>query len=189
MDWDNSYYTMSDENNYTIWSFLKKLWTEGKVYRGNDVVPWSGRSGTSYSQMEIIEGRKLVAHQSVFVRFPIKGRENEYLLVWTTTPWTLSSNVVVGVNVNLDYVKLKAQDGSIYYFAKENLEFKRLEKQFKEKKQWVELGGAGILRPFPAAIIGSVSIAIGAITYSKNVIYTVGKQICPLDDFSALIPS
>ncbi|SVA29696.1 uncharacterized protein METZ01_LOCUS82550, partial [marine metagenome] len=132
------YYTMSDENNYTIWSFLKKLWTEGKVYRGNDVVPWSGRSGTSYSQMEIIEGRKLVAHQSVFVRFPIKGRENEYLLVWTTTPWTLSSNVVVGVNVNLDYVKLKAHDGSIYYFAKENLEFKRLEKQFKEKKQWVE---------------------------------------------------
>ena len=138
MDWDNSYYTMSDENNYTIWSFLKKLWTEGKVYRGTDVVPWSGRSGTSYSQMEIIEGRKLVAHKSVFVRFPIKGRENEYLLVWTTTPWTLTSNVVVGVNVNLDYIKLKAQDGSIYYFAKENLEFKRLEKQFKEKKQWIE---------------------------------------------------
>jgi len=138
MDWDNSYYTMSDENNYTIWSFLKKLWTEGKVYRGNDVVPWSGRSGTSYSQMEIIEGRKLVAHKSVFVRFPIKDRDNEYLLVWTTTPWTLSSNVVVGVNVNLDYLKLQAQDGSIYYFAKENLEFQRLEKQFKDKKQWVE---------------------------------------------------
>ena len=138
MDWDNSYYTMSDENNYTIWSFLKKLWTEGKVYRGNDVVPWSGRSGTSYSQMEIIEGRKLVAHQAVFVRFPIKERENEYLLVWTTTPWTLSSNVVVGVNVNLDYLKLRAQDGSIYYFAKENLVFQRLEKQFKDKKQWVK---------------------------------------------------
>jgi len=138
MDWDNSYYTMSDENNYTIWSFLKKLWSEGKVYRGNDVVPWSGRSGTSYSQMEIIEGRKLVSHKSVFVRFPIKDRENEYLLVWTTTPWTLSSNVVVGVNVNLDYVKLKAQDGSLYYFAKENLEFQRLNKQFKDKKQWVE---------------------------------------------------
>ncbi|MBT3180765.1 MAG: isoleucine--tRNA ligase [Candidatus Marinimicrobia bacterium] len=138
MDWDNSYYTMSDENNYTIWSFLKKLWSEGKIYRGNDVVPWSGRSGTSYSQMEIIEGRKLVAHKSVFVRFPIKGRENEYLLVWTTTPWTLSSNVVVGVNVNLDYVKLKAHDGSFYYFAKENLEFQRLDKQFKDKKQWVE---------------------------------------------------
>ena len=138
MDWDNSYYTMSDENNYTIWAFLKKLWLEKKIYRGSDVVPWSGRSGTSYSQMEIIEGRKLVSHTSVFVRFPIKGREKEYLLVWTTTPWTLSSNVVVGVNVNLDYVKIEASDGSIYYFAKENLEFQRLEKQFKEKKQWLE---------------------------------------------------
>ena len=138
MDWDNSYYTMSDENNYTIWSFLKKLWTEGKVYRGTDVVPWSGRSGTSYSQMEIIEGRKLVAHKSVFVRFPIKNRDNEFLLIWTTTPWTLSSNVVVGINKDLDYVKLKTKDGSIYYFAKDNLEFQRLEKQFNEKKQWVD---------------------------------------------------
>ena len=138
MDWENSYFTMSDENNYTIWAFLKKLYNEGKVYRGNDVVPWSGRSGTSYSQMEIVEGRKLVAHKSVFVRFPIKGRNQEYLLVWTTTPWTLSSNIVVGVNVDLDYVKLKSNDGSIYYFAKENLEYQRLERQFKEKKQWVK---------------------------------------------------
>ena len=138
MDWDNSYYTMSDENNYMIWTFLKKLWVEGKIYKGHDVVPWSGRSGTSYSQMEIIEGRKLVSHKSVFVRFPIEDKENEYLLIWTTTPWTLSSNVVVGVNVDLDYVKLKSFDGSIYYLAEENLEYKRLDKQFKEKKQWID---------------------------------------------------
>ncbi len=138
MDWDNSYYTMSEENNYTIWSFLKKLFEKGKIYRGSDVVPWSGRSGTSYSQMEIIEGRKLVAHRSVFVRFKLKNRDNEYLLVWTTTPWTLTSNVAAAVNVKLDYVKCKADDGSIYYFAKENLEFKRLDKQFKEKKQWID---------------------------------------------------
>ena len=138
MDWENSYYTMSDENNYTIWSFLKKLWEEGKIYKGSDVVPWSGRSGTSYSQMEIIEGRKLVAHTSVFVRFPIRDKKNEFLLVWTTTPWTLSSNVVVGININLEYVRIKTPNDEIYYFAKENLDFKRLEKQFKEKKQWVK---------------------------------------------------
>ena len=138
MDWENSYFTMSDENNYTIWSFLKKLFDKGKIYKGTDVVPWSGRSGTSYSQMEIIEGRKLVAHDSVFVRFPIKGRDNEYLLVWTTTPWTLTSNVAVACNVKLDYVKLEANDGSFYYFAKENLEFKRLEKQFQDKKLWID---------------------------------------------------
>ncbi len=138
MDWDNSYFTMSDENNYTIWAFLKKLFERGKVYKGTDVVPWSGRSGTSYSQMEIIEGRKLVAHKSVFVRFPLLDRDNEYLLVWTTTPWTLTSNVVAGINGKLDYVKVKASDGSLYYFAEENLEFQRLEKQFKEKSQWIE---------------------------------------------------
>ncbi len=138
MDWENSYFTMSDENNYTIWYFLKRLWEKGKIYKGNDVVPWSGRSGTSYSQMEIIEGRKLVTHRSVFVRFQIKDRENEFLLVWTTTPWTLSSNVVLGVNVNLDYIKLKAADDSIYYFAEENLEFHRLDKQFEDKNQWIK---------------------------------------------------
>ena len=138
MDWDNSYYTMSDENNYTIWSFLKKLFNQNKIYRGTDVVPWSGRSGTSYSQMEIIEGRKLVAHRSVFVKFPLLDKENEYLLVWTTTPWTLTSNISAAVNINLDYLKLESDDGSIYYFAKENFKFQRLEKQFKEKKLWVE---------------------------------------------------
>ncbi len=138
MDWDNSYFTMSDENNYTIWAFLKKLFEKGKIYRGKDVVPWSGRSGTSYSQMEIIEGRKLVAHDSIFVRFPLKNRENEFLLVWTTTPWTLTSNVAAAVNKNLNYLKVKAVDGSFYYFAEENLKYQRLDKQFKEKKQWVE---------------------------------------------------
>ena len=83
--------------------------------------------------MEIIEGRKLVSHKAVFVRFPIRDRENEYLLIWTTTPWTLTSNVIAGVNKNLDYVKVKASDDSIYYFAKENLEFKRyIPKYLKE---------------------------------------------------------
>ena len=88
--------------------------------------------------MEIIEGRKLVPHTSVFVRFPLKDRANEYILVWTTTPWTLTSNVAAAVNVRIDYVKLQAFDGAIYYFAKENLEFQRLEKQFNDKKQWIK---------------------------------------------------
>ena len=132
-----SYFTFSDENNYTIWALLKKLWQEGWLYRGTDVVPWGGRSGTSYSQMEVIEGRKLVAHQSVFVRFPLKGREDEYLLIWTTTPWTLTSNVAAAVNANLNYVKLRAADGAVYYFAKDNLKYQRLDRAYKSG-QWVE---------------------------------------------------
>jgi len=133
MDWDNSYFTMSEENNYTIWTFLKKCHELGHLYKGTDVMPWSGRAGCAYSHMEIAEGRKLVAHTAVFVRFPIRGRENEYLLVWTTTPWTLTSNTGCAVNGDLEYVKLRAKkDGAVYYFAKENLNYKRLEKEFKE---------------------------------------------------------
>lgn len=134
-----SYFTFSTENNLTIWDFLKRCHARGKVYRGSDVMPWSGRSGTAYSQMEVIEGRKLVAHTAVFVKFPLIDRPGENLLVWTTTPWTLSSNVAAAVNADLEYVALRARhDGEIYYFAKDNLEFARLERQFKEKKEWIE---------------------------------------------------
>jgi isoleucyl-tRNA synthetase len=164
-EWGGSYFTFSTENNETIWTFLKKCFTRGKVYQGHDVMPWSGRGGSAYSQMEIAEGRKLTTHKSVFVRFPIRSKgasagatagspssagadaantagqagsgtqavENEYLLIWTTTPWTLTSNVAVMVNPDLDYVKLKSErDGAVYYFAKDNLNFKRLEREFKE---------------------------------------------------------
>ena len=132
-EWGGSYFTFSTENNETIWAFLKKCHQRGKIYRGTDVMPWSGRSGSAYSQMEVAEGRKLTTHQSVFVRFPLVDRENEYLLVWTTTPWTLTSNVAAAVNPQLEYVKLQAKkDGATYYFAKENLEFQRLAKEFKE---------------------------------------------------------
>ena len=138
MDWDNSYYTMSDDNNYAIWSFLKKLFEKDKIYRGTDVVPWSGRSGTSYSQMEIIEGRKLTVHKGVFVKFPLKNHKNENLLIWTTTPWTLSSNIAVAINTKLNYAKISIPDGSIYYVAENNLKFQRLAKEFSEKKNWVK---------------------------------------------------
>ena len=133
MDWTDSYFTMSDENNYTIWSMLKKCHELGYLYRGTDVMPWSGRAGCAYSHMEIAEGRRLVAHTSVFVRFPIRGRDNEYLLIWTTTPWTLTSNTGAAVSAELEYVKVRAKkDGALYYFAAENLEYQRLAKEYKE---------------------------------------------------------
>ena len=138
MDWENSYYTMSEENNYAIWAFLKKLFEDDKIYRGTDVVPWSGRSGTSYSQMEIIEGRKLTVHKGVFVKFAINERSNEHILIWTTTPWTLSSNIAVAVNKKINYAKVQIQDGTIFYVAETNLKYQRLNKEFSEKKNWVE---------------------------------------------------
>ncbi|UCG15230.1 MAG: class I tRNA ligase family protein [Phycisphaerales bacterium] len=133
MDWNNSYYTMTDANNYAIWAFLRKCHQHGYLYKGTDVMPWSGKAGCAYSHMEIAEGRKLVTHTSVFVRFPIRGRQNEYLLIWTTTPWTLTSNTGAAVSSELDYVRLRAnKDGAVYYFAADNLKYQRLETQFKE---------------------------------------------------------
>lgn len=86
MDWDReedwakpagqrrSYFTMSDENNYTIWAFLKKCHHRGLVYRGYDAMPWCPRCSVGLSQMEMAEGYQLVAHRAVFVRFPLRGR-------------------------------------------------------------------------------------------------------------------
>ena len=116
MDWDNSYYTMSDENNYTIWQFLKKCHDRGLIYLGRDSMPWCPRCGTGISQHEMHEGYKEVTEDSVIVRLPIRGRDGEYLLVWTTTPWTLSSNVACAVHPELDYAKVR-QDGDVYYLA------------------------------------------------------------------------
>ncbi|MBT4865552.1 MAG: class I tRNA ligase family protein, partial [Planctomycetaceae bacterium] len=133
-EWGGSYFTFSTENNETIWTFLKKCFERGKVYRGHDVMPWSGRGGSAYSQMEVADGRKLTTHESVFVRFPLIDRDaNEFLLVWTTTPWTLTSNVACAVNPDLDYVKLRSKrDDAVYYFAADNLDFQRLGSEFKD---------------------------------------------------------
>jgi isoleucyl-tRNA synthetase len=121
-----SYFTFSDENNYTIWAFLKKCHSEGFLYRGHDVMPWCGRCGTGLSQMEVAEGRQITTHTSVFVRFPIRGQEKTALLVWTTTPWTLTSNVAVAVNPELTYLKVRQGDW-MYYVAKGNYEHDRLQ--------------------------------------------------------------
>ncbi len=122
MDWDNSYFTMADENNYTIWMFLKKCHDKGWIYKGNDVMPWCTRCGTALSEHEIAtEGYKEVKHPSITVRFPIRGREKESLLVWTTTPWTLTSNVAAAVHPELDYLKIK-QGGEILYLAETGID-------------------------------------------------------------------
>jgi len=125
-EYGGSYFTFSDENNYTIWSFLKKCHREGFIYRGHDVMPWCGRCGTGLSQMEVAEGRQITTHTAVFVRFPIKGREKTALLIWTTTPWTLTSNVAVAVNPEVTYLKVRHGDWE-YYVAKGNFERERVQ--------------------------------------------------------------
>ena len=104
MYWENSYYTMSDENNYAIWHFLKKCHEKGYLYKGHDCVPWCPRCGTAISQHEILsEEYREIYHESVYLKLPIINSEfkNSFLLVWTTTPWTLPGNVAVAVNDKL----------------------------------------------------------------------------------------
>lgn len=117
MDWANSYYTMSDENNYMVWAFLKKAHQQGWVYKGHDSVPWCPRCGTAISQHEILtEEYQELTHKSVYLMYPLMGHKNEYLLVWTTTPWTLPANVAVAVNPKLNYLKVE-QAGKIFYIV------------------------------------------------------------------------
>ncbi|HBY93662.1 MAG TPA: isoleucine--tRNA ligase, partial [Chloroflexi bacterium] len=114
-----SYFTFSNENNYQIWGFLKKCHERGWLYKGTDVMPWCARCGTGISQHEIVtDGYKELTHDSVFLRFPLVGRDQEALLVWTTTPWTLTSNVAAAVGPELTYVKVRHADGWTYYLAR-----------------------------------------------------------------------
>lgn len=119
MDWDNSYYTLSDDNNYMIWHFLKVAYENGWIYKGADSVPWCPRCETAISQHEMLtEDYKELTHESVYLAFPIIGKNDEYLLVWTTTPWTVPANIAIAVDVDLEYA-LVQKDKYKYWIARE----------------------------------------------------------------------
>jgi isoleucyl-tRNA synthetase len=105
MDWDNDYYTFSDTNIEYIWRFLKAVHDRGWLYKGHRSTQWCPRCGTSLSQHEQTGEDKYaeLTHPSVYIRFPLKGREGESLVVWTTTPWTLPANVAAAVKPDAEY--------------------------------------------------------------------------------------
>jgi isoleucyl-tRNA synthetase len=104
MDWDNDYHTFSDTNIEYIWRFLKAVHERGWLYKGHRSTPWCPRCGTSISQHELFAGEyKELEHPSLYVRFPLKGRQGESLVVWTTTPWTLPANVAAAVRPDAEY--------------------------------------------------------------------------------------
>ena len=146
MDWENSYYTMSDENNYAIWSFLKKCKEKGYLYKGRDSVPWCPRCGTAISQHEILtEEYKELTHKSVFVKMPVVGEKNTYFLVWTTTPWTLPGNVALAVNKDFEYVKVQDKNKDVYIVLKDKVDLvengKVIEKIKGKKLEGMEYEG------------------------------------------------
>lgn len=112
MDWGNDYYTMSNENNYTIWYFLKKVWQDGNLYKGRDSVPWCPRCGTAISQHEILsEEYKELIHRSVVFKLPVKGNQKKFLLAWTTTPWTIPGNAALVVDPKISYWEMVDPEG------------------------------------------------------------------------------
>ena len=103
MDWDNSYYTNTDENITSIWHFLKECNSRGWLVKKNRPIAWCPRCGTSISEHEMSSSYHEVEHTAIFAKFPVKNKDFK-IVAWTTTPWTLSANVALAVNPEFDYV-------------------------------------------------------------------------------------
>ena len=116
-DMDNPYVTYDDNFIESEWWALKEIWNKNLLYKGFKIVPYCPRCGTPLSSQEVAQGYKLVKDRSAVVRFKVVG-EDAYFLAWTTTPWTLPSNVALCVNPDEIYCKVKAADGYTYYMAK-----------------------------------------------------------------------
>ncbi|MBN3347889.1 isoleucine--tRNA ligase [Clostridium botulinum] len=120
VDMDDPYITY--DNNYieSVWWALKQMWKKELLYKGHRVTPYCPRCGTALSSHEVAQGYKDVKESTAFVKFKIKGEENKYFLAWTTTPWTLPSNVTLAINKSYDYVEILNNDEH-YILAKELL--------------------------------------------------------------------
>lgn len=132
IDMENPYVTYHNTYIESVWWALKKIWEKGLLYKGHKVVPYCPRCGTSLSSHEVAQGYEEVEDPSVFVKFPLEGEDSTYFLVWTTTPWTLPSNVALAVKEDATYVKIE-QNGERMILAEERLgvvegEYKVLEK-------------------------------------------------------------
>ncbi len=115
-DMNDPYVTYHDNYIESEWWALKEIWNKGLLYKGFKIVPYCPRCGTPLSSHEVAQGYKDVKERSAIVRFKVAG-EDAYFLAWTTTPWTLPSNIALCVNPVETYVKVKAADGNVYYMA------------------------------------------------------------------------
>jgi isoleucyl-tRNA synthetase len=143
-----SYFTFSNENNYLIWNFIAECNRRGWLYKGHDTMPWCARCGTGISQHEMTEGYADREDPGLTVKFPLLDRPGEALLVWTTTPWTLTSNVAAAVGADLRYVKVKQGDET-FWLGRGTLKA-ALEGPFQivEEKPGRELAGWKYAGPF-----------------------------------------
>lgn len=122
VDLDNPYITLDDNYIETGWWILKKFFDEGLIYEGHKILPYCPRCGTGLASHEVAQGYKMVKVNTLTVKFKKKGTDNEYFLAWTTTPWTLASNVALTVGPDIEYIKAKMlegeNEGNLFYVAK-----------------------------------------------------------------------
>ena len=120
-DMDDPYVTYHDDYIESEWWALKEIWNKGLLYKGFKIVPYCPRCGTPLSTAEVSQGYKLVKERSAIARFKVKDQEDTYFLVWTTTPWTLPSNVALCVNPDETYVKVRVEEDGCNYILAEAL--------------------------------------------------------------------
>lgn len=121
IDLTTPYTTMDPRYIESVWWSLKRLWERDLIYEGHCVVPYCPRCGTALSTHEVAQGYETINEEAAFVKFPLSDQRETYFLVWTTTPWTLLSNVALAVNPDIPYVKVKVRN-QFLIFAKELLE-------------------------------------------------------------------
>ena len=147
MDWDNSYYTNTDENITSIWHFLKTCDSKGWITRKNRPMAWCPRCGTSLSEHETSSSYHEVEHTAIFAKFPVKNKDFK-IVAWTTTPWTLSANTALAVNPDLDYCIVKF-NGEKLVLGKDRLSILKQEVEILETFKGSELVGLVYETCFP----------------------------------------
>ena len=148
MDWDNSYFTNTDENITAIWHFLKKCNDNGWLIKKNRPMVWCPRCGTSLSEHEMAGSYHDVTHTAIFAKFPVKGKDFK-MVAWTTTPWTLSANVALAVNPENPYILVQTESGEKLVVGKEALKVIKGETKVLEEFKGEKLVGLEYETCFP----------------------------------------
>ncbi len=143
IDLENPYVTLNNDYIESVWWSLKQLYDKKLLYEAHKVVPFCPRCETPLSSHEVAQGYKEITEESVYIKFRIKGKKNEYILAWTTTPWTLPGNVALAVGKDIDYVKIKLENGEVLILGEERLsvineKYKIIEKIKGRKLEGIE---------------------------------------------------
>ncbi|MCK4647308.1 isoleucine--tRNA ligase [Candidatus Pacearchaeota archaeon] len=141
IDLKNPYVTLENDYVESIWWSLKELYKKKMLYEGYKVVPFCPRCGTPLSSHEVAQGYKDITEESIYIAFKLKEKKDEYILVWTTTPWTLPGNVALAVGEKIDYVKVKLPDGDKLILGKDKINLIKTKYKIIEEMKGKDLVG------------------------------------------------